>query len=225
MQSPSLLLRLLLALVSIASVSLTIIAQSSPTTDKAALEILSFKVGNNYNALLDRQPSPFAADNPDLPQTEAEKLARRTAAATNNPNTTRRTTAAPIAPGDKNPNGKLRSTIRVIDLAEWVNLSLKNTSDKTIKLIVWDFAFPRYEDNKLVLRFDVSSKADIKPGSKKTLKQKLPPDAKKCQIVSAETVSMELVCGKGFNDPTHFKQPAVSIKKIEYNDGSVWEQK
>ena len=75
-------------------------------------------------------------------------------------------------------NGKLRSTIRMIDLAEWVNLSLKNISDKPIKAVEWDFAFPRYENGKLMLRFDVSSKADIKPEAKKTLKQKLPPDAK-----------------------------------------------
>ena len=216
------LLKLLLLLICAACLSVSVAAQNSSTTEKPALEILSFKVGNNYNALLDRQPSPFAADNPDLPQTEAEKLARRTAAAANNPNTTRRTTAAPIAPGDTRANGRLRSTIRVIDLAEWVNFSIKNNSDKAIKAIVWDFAFPRYEDGKLMLRFDVSSKADIKPGSKKTLKLKLPPDAKKCQIVSAETVSMELVCGKGFNDPTQIKQEVVTIKRIEYADGTVW---
>lgn len=197
---------------------------ANDSAPKAALEIISFKIGSNYNPLLDRQSSPFTADNPDLPQTEAEKLARRNAAITSNPNTTRRTTAAPIAPGDKNPNGKLRSTIRVVDMAEWVNLSIKNNADKPIKAIEWDFAFPRYENDKLALRFDVSSKTDLKPGGKKTLKQKLPPDAKKCQIISAETVSMELVCGKGFTDPSQIKQEAVTIKKIEYADGSVWER-
>ena len=214
------LLNLLLLLACVSSFSFSVRAQASQTPAQPALEILSFKVGNNYNPLLERQPSPFAADNPDLPQTEAEKLARRNAAA--GATNTRRTTAAPIAPGDTRANGRLRSTIRVIDLAEWVNLSLKNTADKAIKAIVWDFAFPRYENNTLVLRFEVSSKADIKPGSKKTLKQKLPPDAKKCQIVSAETVSMELVCGKGFNDPTQIKQEVVTIKRIEDVDGTVW---
>lgn len=219
----SLLLKPLLLLVSLAGSPLTVVAQTSAAPDKPVLEILSFKVGNNYNALLERQPSPFAADNPDLPQTEAERLARRNANMNqNSTNSPRKIAVAPIAPGDSRANGRLRSTIRVIDLAEWVNLSLRNASDKAIKAIVWDFAFPRYENNALLLRFEVSSKADLKPGGKKTLKQKLPPDAKKCQIVSAETVSMELVCGKGFNDPTQIKQEVVTIKRIEYADGSSW---
>ena len=211
--------KLLLFVVSLAGGSSAIVAQTSATLDKPALELLSFKVGNNYNALLERQPSPFAADNADLPQTEAERLARQNANANSG---TRRVGMAPIAPGDTRSSGRLRSTIRLVDLAEWVNLSLRNTSDKAIRGIVWDFAFPRYENNVLVLRFEVTSKTDIKPGSKKTLKQKLPPDAKKCQVVSAETVSMELVCGKGFNDPTQLKQEIVTIKRIEYADGSVW---
>lgn len=217
------LLKPLLLLVSLVGGSLAIVGQPNATTDKPVLELISFKVGNNYNALLERQPSPFAADNPEMPQTEAERLARRNAAMNQNAsNPNRKVTVAPIAPGDTRANGRLRSTIRVIDLAEWVNLSLRNTSDKAIKAIVWDFAFPRYENNTLLLRLEVSSKADIKPGGKKTLKQKLPPDAKKCQIVSAETVSMELVCGKGFTDPTQIKQEVVTIKRIEYADGSVW---
>ncbi len=219
------LLKPLLLLVSLASSSLTVVAQTSAAPDKPVLEILSFKVGNNHNALLERQPSPFAADNPDMPQTEAERLARRNAnmnpSSTNSP---RKVSVAPIAPGDARAHGRLRSTIRVVDLAEWVNLSVRNASDKAIKAMVWDFAFPRYENNALLLRFEVTSKAEIKPGGKKTLKQKLPPDAKKCQLISAETISMELVCGKGFNDPTQIKQEVVTIKRIEYADGSVWQR-
>ncbi len=196
-----------------------------PTQEKAVVEILSFKIGSNYNPLLDSQPSIFAADTADIPQTEAEKLARRNAANANNSNAGRRTTAAPVAPvSETRANGRLRSTIRVIDMAEWVNLSLKNNSDKIIQSIEWDFSFPRYENGKLLLRSDVISKAEIKPGAKKSLKQKLPPDAKKCQLVSAETVGLEMVCGKGFDDPSKIKQEVVTIKKIIYADGSAWER-
>jgi hypothetical protein len=198
-------------------------AQSNPSADKPTLEILSFKIGNNYYPLLDRQPSPFTAEAVEVPQTEAEKLARRTAQA-NRPNSTynQSTPRGVIAPEDKTA-GRLRSTIRVIDLAEWVNLSLKNTSDKAIKTIVWDFAFPRYEDGKLVLRYDVTSKAEIKSGGKKNLKQPLPNGAMKCKVVTiSDGKAFESVCSKSFQDPSQFHQEAVSIKRIEYADGSVW---
>jgi hypothetical protein len=113
----------------------------------------------------------------------------------------------------------------VIDMAEWVNISVKNLSEKTIKAIEWDFAFPRYENDKLVLRFDVSSKADIKPGSKKTIKQPLPPGAMKCKVVTiSDGKAFESVCSKSFQDPTQSPQEPVSIKKIEYADGSVWQR-
>jgi hypothetical protein len=119
----------------------------------------------------------------------------------------------------------LQSTIRVIDLAEWVNLSIRNTSGKAIKAIEWDFAFPRREGDKIVLRYEVSSKADIKPGGKKTLKQPLPPGAMKCKVVTISgEKAFEAVCSKSFQDPSQFPQEAVSIKKIVYADGSVWQR-
>ncbi|MFN0124726.1 MAG: hypothetical protein ACKV2V_29840 [Blastocatellia bacterium] len=206
-----------LILAGVICVSPSGVAQSNQPA--LVLEILGFKVGNNYNPLLERQPAVFSADNPDRPQTEAEKVVRRNDTITNNPATTRRNTPAPIAPGETKP----RPAVRLIDAAEWVTLSIRNTSDKAIRSIVWDFAFPRYENNAVVLRFDVNSKADIKPGGKKTIKQKLPPGAKRCQIINAaETVPMDLVCGQGFLDPSGLKQEAVSIRRIEYADGSVW---
>ena len=36
-------------------------------------------------------------------------------------------------------------------------VTLKNTGAKAIKTLDWDFAFPRYEKDKLVLRCDVST--------------------------------------------------------------------
>ncbi len=222
MKSP--LLRLLLFLITLVCVSFSVLSQPNQATDKPVLEIINFKIGNNYNPLLDRQPSAFSAEAVDVPQTEAEKLARRNAQANRGNSTYNQATPrGVIAPEDKSSRGRLRSTIHVIDLAEWVNVSIKNLSDKAIKTIEWDFAFPRYENAKLVLRFDVSSKADIKPGSKKTLKQPLPPGAMKCKVVTiSDGKAFESVCSKSFQDPSQFAQEPVSIKKIEYADGSVW---
>lgn len=224
MTSP--LFRLLVALLSLVAVAVGANAQANQVADKPALEILSFKIGNNYYPLLDRQPSPFTAEAVEVPQTEAEKLARRTAQA-NRQNSiyNQSTSRGAIAPEDKRTRGRLRSTIRVIDMAEWVNLSLKNTSDKTIKTVEWDFAFPRREGEKVVLRYGVLSKVEIKSGSKKTLKQPLPEGAMKCKIVAiSDGKTVESVCSKSFQDPTQFPQEPASIKRIEYADGSVWQR-
>lgn len=224
MRSP--LLRSLVVLLSFACGSFSVASQSTPNPgiDKPAVEILSFKIGNNYYPLLDRQPSGFTAEAVEVPQTEAEKLARRTAQASRaNSTYNQNTPRGVIAPEDKMTRGRLRSTIRVIDMAEWVNVSVKNLSDKPIKAITWDFAFPRYEEGKLVLRYDVSSKAEIKPGGKKTLKQPLPNGAMKCKVVAiSDGKAFESVCSKTFQDPTQLPQEPVSIKKIEYADGSSW---
>ena len=224
MRSLSLLTKSRLLLISLVCVSVAVLSQSNQATDKPVLEIINFKIGNNYNPLLDRQPSAFSAEAVEIPQTEAEKLARRTAQA-NRANSTynQSTPRGVIAPEDKSSRGRLPSTVRVIDMAEWVNISIKNLSDKAIKAIEWDFAFPRYEDNKLVLRFAVSSKADIKPGGKKTLKQPLLQGAMKCKVVTiSDGKAFESVCSKSFQDPSQFSQEPVSIKRIEYADGSVW---
>lgn len=216
----------ILILASAICVSSSVSAQSNQLTDKPAIEILSFKIGNNYYPLLERQPSAFSAEAVEIPQTEAEQLARRKAQTSRGNSTYNQATPrGVIAPEDKNARGRLRSTIRVIDLAEWVNVSVKNLSDKAIKTIEWDFAFPRYENEKLLLRFDVSSKADIKPGSKKTLKQPLPQGAMKCKVVTiSDGKAFESVCSKSFQDPSQLPQESVSIKRIEYGDGSVWQR-
>lgn len=197
------------------------------TQGRPAVEIINFKIGNNYYPLLDQKPSIFSAEVTDIPQTEAEKVARRNAQTTRNNSTyNQNTPRGIIAPEDKRERraqGQLRSTIRVIDMAEWVNLSIKNTADKAIKAIEWDFAFPRREGDKVILRYDVSNKTDIKPGSKKTLKQPLPQGAMKCKVVAInDGKAFESVCSKSFQDPSQFPQDPVSIKRIEYADGSVW---
>ena len=118
----------------------------------------------------------------------------------------KRNVTVPVASGDQRSRGRLRSYTRVIDNAQLVQVVVKNTESKGIKSIDWDFAFPRYEAGQLLLRFDVASKVEIKPGGKKTLKYHLPPGAKKCEVVKVvsdenqpEKVStFEAVCGAGF---------------------------
>lgn len=225
-----LLSRSLFILACVAGLSFSVVSQSfpqpTPAPSKPAVEIISFKIGNNYYPLLDRQPSSFSAEAVEIPQTEAEKVARRNAQSTRGNSTYNQATPrGVIAPEDRRTRGRLQSTIRVIDLAEWINVSIKNLSNKAIKSIEWDFAFPRYENDKLILRFDVSSKADIKPGGKKTLKQPLPRGAMRCKVVTiSEGKTFESVCSKSFQDPSQFPQEPISVKKIEYADGSIWQQ-
>jgi len=198
--------------------------------DKPPVEIVSHKIGLEYYPMLDR-PSLTApqmtAETSDVPQTENERLARQR-------NRSNKNTAAPIAPEDRRSRGKLRSYTRVIDDAQLVQVVIKNTESKPINVIEWDFAFPRYENGQLLSRYDVTTRVDVKPGGKKTLKHKLPPGAKRCEVVKVvsdenqpeKTSAFEAVCGKGFHDPSLLsqKQETISIKRIEYTDGSVWQR-
>lgn len=216
-------------------VSVAAQAQAPTTTEsKPPVEILKYKIGMDYYPMLDRQslttPS-MSAENGDIPMSDAERLARQRSR-----NSNARQTSATIAPGgDSRSRGRLRSYTRVIDAAEYVQVELRNTDQKAIKAIEWDFAFPRYENGQLQLRFDVTSKAELKPGGKKTLKHKLPPNAKKCEVVRVQSdenhpdkvSTFEAVCGQGFHDPSllNQKQETITIKRIEFIDGSVWEKK
>ena len=201
-------------------------AQTAPTPAKLDIKIISFKIGSNYNPLLDRQSSVFSAESVEIPQTEAEKVARRNAQANRNNTTYNQTSPrGTIAPDDKSTRGRLRTSIRVIDLAEWISVEIKNTSDKTIKVIEWDFLFPRMENNALKLRYAVTSKSDIKAGNKKKLKFILPANAMKCKVINIkDEQAQESVCGKGFTDASKFEQENVVINRIEYADGSIWKR-
>ena len=81
----------------------------------------------------------------------------------------------------------------------------------------------------------MTTRVEIKPDGKKTLKHKLPPGAKRCEVVKVisdenqpEKISaFEAVCGKGFHDPSLLsqKQETISIKRIVYADGSEWQRR
>ncbi len=209
-------------------INLMAVAQSPesahPTATTAALskppiEILDFKIASDYYPMLDRKSSEYTADNPDFPRTETERMAGQSA---------RRRTRTE----DSKSQGKLRSTVKIISEANLVELTIRNTGSKTIKTVGWDFAFPRYVNEQIILRYDVTGKTEIKPGGKKTLKQSLPAGATRCKIIGVRIEDsqpdkakiFEAVCGPGINDPSYLKQETVTIKRIEYNDGMVWQR-
>jgi hypothetical protein len=196
-------------------------AAASPPTRSASsgkpdLEVVNFKVGSDYHPMLDRGGSMMTADNPDFPVVETERGVRR-----------RRSNRE-----DNINGGKLRSHVKVIDNAQWVQVTVKNGGPKTVKAVEWDFAFPRLVGGRAVLRFDVSSQVEIKPGKKKTLKQALPPGARGCEMMVvradangvAEAGYYGGVCGHplAMRDPEATNQEAATIKRVEYADGSVW---
>jgi hypothetical protein len=202
-------------------------ADDRSSLNKTPFEIVSQKIGSDYYPMLDR-PNSMSAENGDMPMTETERMARQR-------NKTTKNVPAPIAPEDNRSRGRLRSYTRVIDNAQYVQIVVRNNGAKPVKIVEWDFAFPRYENGRLLSRYDVTANTEIKPGAKKTLKYKLPPGAKKCEVVKVisdenqpERVhTFEAVCGAGFNDPSLMaqKQETISIKRIEYADGSVWQRK
>jgi hypothetical protein len=193
--------------------------------DKPPVEIVSHKIGVEYYPMLDR-PSmtapPMTAETGDMPRTASEPIARRNRGRFS------------VPPEERRAQGRLRSYTRVIDNAQLVQVVVKNTGSKPIKVVEWDFAFPRYENGQLLSRYDVTTNVEIKPGGKKTLKHNLPPGAKRCEVVKIisdenqpeNIVAFEAVCGQGFHDPSllNQKQETISIKRIEYLDGAVWQR-
>jgi len=208
----------------------TTASENQVAINRCPVEIVNHRIGVEYYPLLDRPSSlspSTAAEIGDLPPTENERLIRQR-------NRSLKNTAAPIAPEDRRSGGRPRSYTRVIDDAQLVQVVLKNTDSKPVKVVEWDFAFPRYENGQLLLRYDVTTRVEIKPGGKKTLKRKLPPGAKRCEVVKVisdenqpeKTSAFEAVCGQGFHDPSllNQKQETISIKRIEYVDGSAWQR-
>jgi hypothetical protein len=207
-------------------------AQAVPETVPARppVEVIRYKIDRDYYPMLDRSASTtpqMSADVQGLPPVESEEISRQRA----------RNTRGPIAPmprEDTRSRGILSSHIRVIEDAQVVEAVFRNTTDKRVNSVEWDFAFPRRENGVLLSRFDVASTVEIKPGGKKTIKYRLPAGAKKCEVVKvqkteqSERVStFEAVCGEGFNDPEldGQRQQTVSIRRITFADGTTWEPK
>jgi hypothetical protein len=226
----------LIALPLFAAIVASVAAQAQTTTPAAVenkapagkppVEIVSHKIGSEYYPMLDRPSAtaaPITAETGDMPRPANEQLARQGRSRFS------------VPPEDRRVRGRLRSYTRVIDDAQLVQVVVKNTADRPIKLVEWDFAFPRYENGQLLSRYDVMTKVEIKPGGKKTLKHKLPAGAKRCEVVKVvsdedepeKVNTFEAVCGQGFHDPSLLKQKqeTISVKRIEYQDGTEWRKR
>ena len=91
-------------------------------------------------------------------------------------------------------------------------VAIKNTSAKPIKVIEWDFMHPNCENGQFVLRHARTSKVKITPGSQKTITGRLSIGRNPCP-------------GPKVNWDEAQKQERISIKRIEYVDGSVWQRR
>lgn len=198
------------------AMSISILAPArSQEPVRPPLEILEFKIVNDYYPMLDRKTSIFTADNPDFPRPDNERMAsaqtgRRRGAITD----------------EMKSRGKLRSQVRVISQADNVEVAVRNNSGRKVTAVDWDFAFPRYEGGVMALRYEVSSRVEIRPGARKTLKHALPPGAARCKTVGVDKDSgrtYEAVCGSGVNDPSHLIQESASIRRVHFEDGTVVE--
>jgi hypothetical protein len=199
-------------------------AENKASADKPPVEILSHKIGAEYYSILDRENAmapPMTAETGDLPRKVNQPSARPG-----------RNKFGDTLGEERMARDRRSSYTRVIDDAQLVQVVVKNTGAKPIKVVEWDFAFLRYENGQYLSHYDVTTKVGIKPGGKKTLKHKLPPGAKRCRVVKVisdenqpkKASALEAVCGRGIHDPSLLTQrrETISIKRIEYADGTVW---
>jgi hypothetical protein len=135
--------------------------------------------------------SPMAAENGDSPRLP------------NEPNT----------PKGRRAQDRLHSRYpRAAAYPLLIQVVIKNSGAKSIKVVEWDFLFPHCETGQFVPRYDVTTMVKIKPGGKKTLKRRLSPGARRCEM--PKVISIDEIQ----------KQETISIKRIEYADGSVWQR-
>ena len=108
-------------------------------SDHAPFEIVSFKIVSYYNPLLERS-APMDAGGRELERTPAEKVANAQRSTPRSPQ--ERANEVGVAPG-------AAPRLKHVSPAEWVYFTVKNTSGKTIKSLVWEFAFLRMEQGKI----------------------------------------------------------------------------
>jgi hypothetical protein len=119
----------------------------------------------------------------------------------------------PNSPKERRAQGRLPSSYSPVTAPpQLIQVVIKNTSVKPIKVVEWDFLFPHCENGQFVPRYDVTTIVKIKPGGQKTLKRRLSPAASCCEM--PKVISIDEIR----------KQERISIKRIEYVDGSVWQR-
>ena len=194
-------------------------AEKKASADKPPVEILSHRISPEHYPILDRENTmaiPMTAENGGLPRVR------------NEPSPSYNRFNDPL--DERRAQGRLRSFTRIVDNAKLVQVVIRNTGAKPVQVVEWDFAFPRYENGQYLSRYSVTTKVGIKPGGKKTLKYRLPPGAKRCEVgrviagSNQQVNRIEVVCAQNFHYPSllNLKQELISIKRIEYADGSIW---
>jgi hypothetical protein len=174
------------------------VAENKASHGESPIEILSHKIGPEYYPMLDGRSStasPMFAENGDIPRLPNEP--------------------SPIAgrPRERWAQGMPHSSYpRATAPPQLIQVVIKNTGAKSIKVVEWDFLFPHCENGQFVPRYDVTTMVKIKPGGKKTLKRRLSPGASRCE--KPKVISIDEI----------WKQERISIKRIEYVDGSVWQR-
>lgn len=92
-------------------------------------------------------------------------------------------------------------------------VTVRNTGQKEIKAVSWQYIFTDPLDHSIVARHRFSSKSKIAPGKEKKLDEfALSPPT---NVVNAKSVA---------NNPEQPLIEQVEITRIEYTDGSVWER-
>jgi hypothetical protein len=195
-------------------------ATTQASADKPPLEIISHKISAEHYPILDERSEiapPMTADIGDWPRLRNEPLPSHS--------------KFDVAPELRREEGRPHSYTRIVDNARQIQAVVKNIGSKAIKAIEWDFPFPRYQNGQFLQRYSVTTKVGIIPGGQKTLKYRLPPGAKRCEVgrvtAGRQTANrIEVVCAQNFSLPPllNLKQEPISIKRIEYVDGSVWER-
>ena len=182
--------------------------------DKPPVEIVSHKIGVEYYPMLDRQsmagqsmtagtggmPRTMTAESGDIPRTPSEPYGGSDRSRSRLP------------PEVNSAKRRTRSYPRATTLPQLSQVVIKNTSAKSIKVVEWDFLFPHCENGQYVPRYDVTTRVKIEPGGQKTLKRRLPPSASRCEM--PKVISIDEVQ----------QHERISIKRIEYLDGSVWQR-
>jgi hypothetical protein len=104
---------------------------------------------------------------------------------------------------------------------------IRNTGTKTIKIIDWDFPHPHIQNGKGVLRQEVRSKATVKPGDVRTIREPIPRSTKGFNMVKGNAPDPS-VTYSSTKDRISLTVPIASLRegarivRVKYSDGSTW---
>lgn len=112
---------------------------------------------------------------------------------------------APVAPPSPSvPKGRFETY--------FYQVKVKNTGDKTIRAVAWEYVFIDPETKKDINRFVCLNKVKINPGKSGDL------------IMSASTPPSNLIDARKADKGQQRFIEQIVISRIEYSDGSVWQR-